>query len=167
MRGAGLKELRTRPSSSPLSLPALLMTSEMGSLPASSRAFWRADESTRITGLSMGPRTATGMVREATGDELKRLLGHANWPIVDVSATTGQGLSDLRDAIRVAASGSSLRDPTDLFRMPIDRSFSVRGAGTVVTGTTWSGTVRVGETLGVHPGDRPDLDRDIRHAGGL
>jgi selenocysteine-specific elongation factor len=82
-----------------------------------------------------------------------------------VSATTGQGLSDLRDAIRVAASGSSLRDPTDLFRMPIDRAFSVRGAGTVVTGTTWSGTVRVGETLGIQPGDMTARVRSLQVHG--
>ena len=105
------------------------------------------------------------LVREATGEELMRLLGHANWPIVDVSATTGQGLSDLRDAIRVAASGARLRDPTDLFRMPIDRSFSVRGAGTVVTGTTWSGTVRVGETLGLQPGEMKARVRSLQVHG--
>lgn len=105
------------------------------------------------------------LVREATRDELTRLLGHADWPIVDVSATTGQGLSELRDAIRVASSRSRLRDPSDLFRMPIDRSFSVRGAGTVVTGTTWSGSVRVGETLGIQPGDMAARVRSLQVHG--
>jgi len=46
------------------------------------------------------------LVREATRDELTRLIGHADWPIVDVSATTGKGLSELSDAIRVASSRS-------------------------------------------------------------
>ena len=105
------------------------------------------------------------LVREATRDELTALLGHADWPIVDVSATTGQGLSELRDAIGVASSGSRLRDPSDLFRMPIDRSFSVRGAGTVVTGTTWSGTVRAGETLGIQPGDMTARVRSLQVHG--
>lgn len=105
------------------------------------------------------------LVREATRDELTRLIGHADWPIVDVSATTGQGLSELRDAIRVASSRSRLRDPADLFRMPIDRSFSVRGAGTVVTGTTWSGSVRVGETLGIQPGDMTARVRSLQVHG--
>jgi len=105
------------------------------------------------------------LVREATRDELTKLLGHSDWPIVDVSATTGEGLSDLREAIRVASAGSRRRDPSDLFRMPVDRSFSVRGAGTVVTGTTWSGTVRVGESLGVQPGDMTARVRSLQVHG--
>ena len=105
------------------------------------------------------------LVREATRDELTKLLGHSDWPIVAVSATTGEGLSDLREAIRVASSGSRRRYSSDLFRMPIDRSFSVRGAGTVVTGTTWSGTVRVGETLGVQPGNLAARVRSLQVHG--
>ncbi|MEK6254401.1 MAG: selenocysteine-specific translation elongation factor, partial [Gemmatimonadales bacterium] len=105
------------------------------------------------------------LVREATRDELTKLLGHSDWPIVAVSATTGEGLSDLREAIRVASSGSRRRYSSDLFRMPIDRSFSVRGAGTVVTGTTWSGTVRVGETLGVQPGNLTARVRSLQVHG--
>ena len=105
------------------------------------------------------------MVREDTQDELTRLLGHSDWPVVAVSAATGEGLADLREAIRAAASGCRQRDASDLFRMPVDRSFSVRGAGTVVTGTTWSGTVRVGETLTVQPGDLTARVRSLQVHG--
>jgi selenocysteine-specific elongation factor len=93
------------------------------------------------------------LVRDATREELARLLGHVDWPIVEVSAVTGQGLDELRKAIREAASGSRRRDETDVFRMPVDRSFSVSGAGTVVTGTTWSGRVSVGDQVRVLPVD--------------
>ena len=93
------------------------------------------------------------LVRDATREELSRLLGHADWPIVEVSALTGQGLGELREAIQVAASRSKRRDEDDVFRMPVDRSFSVRGAGTVVTGTTWSGRVNVGDKVRLLPVD--------------
>jgi len=105
------------------------------------------------------------MVRDETREELSRLLGHADWPIVAVSAATGEGLSDLREAIRDAAAGSRKRDTLDLFRMPVDRSFSVRGAGTVVTGTTWSGRVRVGERIRLLPDDLTARVRSLQVHG--
>ena len=43
-------------------------------------------------------------------------------------------------------------NPEDLFRMPVDRVFAVAGVGTVVTGTTWAGTVRVGDLVRLLPG---------------
>jgi len=91
------------------------------------------------------------LVREATRDELGRILGHTDWPIVDVSAATGAGLADLREEIRMAADRAPERDGLDVFRMPVDRSFSVRGAGTVVTGTTWSGSVSTGDRVRLLP----------------
>jgi len=91
------------------------------------------------------------LVREATRDELGRWLGHADWPIVDVSAMTGAGLAELREEIRMAADRAPERDRLDVFRMPVDRSFSVRGAGTVVTGTTWSGSVSKGDRVRLLP----------------
>ncbi len=91
------------------------------------------------------------MVREATRDELSSLLGHGEWPIVDVSAKTGQGLNELRESLAVAAAAARRREASDLFRMPVDRVFSIRGAGTVVTGTTWSGALKVGEKVRLLP----------------
>jgi selenocysteine-specific elongation factor len=65
----------------------------------------------------------------------------ASAPIVPVSATTGVGLGALRAAIAVAARAIPQRSDTDLFRLPIDRAFTVKGTGTVVTGTVWSGSL--------------------------
>ncbi len=62
-------------------------------------------------------------------------------PIVRVSATTGSGLGELRTALAAAAHGASRDREDDLFRLPIDRAFTVRGTGSVVTGTVWSGAV--------------------------
>ena len=84
--------------------------------------------------------------------------------IVPVSATTGAGLDDLRDAIRAAAASVVARDTDDLFRMPIDRAFSVHGTGTVVTGTVWSGTLRKGAAT-VFPGALPARVRDLQTHG--
>jgi selenocysteine-specific elongation factor len=68
-------------------------------------------------------------------------------PIVKTSAATGQGLAELRAALeRVVGAAPSRGDP-DVFRLAIDRSFTIAGHGTVVTGTIASGEVGVGDEL--------------------
>ncbi|HEX2722334.1 MAG TPA: selenocysteine-specific translation elongation factor, partial [Gemmatimonadaceae bacterium] len=62
--------------------------------------------------------------------------------VFPVSSVTRSGLSELRLAIARASSETANRTVVrDLFRMPVDRAFSVKGTGTVVTGTVWSGAV--------------------------
>ncbi len=73
-------------------------------------------------------------------------------PIVPVSALTGLGLGELTDALRVCAAGVEPAPAGQRFRMPIDRAFSIRGAGTVVTGTVASGSVSVDDELLIMPG---------------
>lgn len=75
--------------------------------------------------------------------------------IVPVSAKTGAGLDELRDALRIAAQrvqsqrlDARLAEP---FRMAIDRVFPIPGHGTVVTGSVSSGAVRVGDNLELQP----------------
>jgi selenocysteine-specific elongation factor len=75
----------------------------------------------------------------------------ADAPIVAVSAVTGEGVEALRDALAAAARRVPGRSTADLFRMPIDRAFTIRGTGTVVTGTVWSGTLRRDATLRLFP----------------
>ena len=75
-------------------------------------------------------------------------------PMVPVSSRTGEGLDALRTALAGAAAtvaGRSVDGPT---RLPIDRVFSMKGFGTVVTGTLVSGRVRVDDELVIVPGDR-------------
>lgn len=72
--------------------------------------------------------------------------------IFRVSAETGQGINDLRAGLADAAKAATVRTENDLFRLPIDRAFSIAGAGTVVTGTTWTGTVNVGDEVRILPG---------------
>jgi selenocysteine-specific elongation factor len=71
---------------------------------------------------------------------------------IAVSARSGQGLDQLKAALVRHAGAIRKRDPADLFRMPVDRAFSLAGVGTVVTGTAWSGRVRIGDPVALLPG---------------
>ncbi len=77
--------------------------------------------------------------------------GLAGAPVIPVSALAGSGMPDLRAAL-AEAEGATLRRADDgRFRMPIDRAFSLTGAGTVVTGTVLAGRVAVGDTIRISP----------------
>ena len=73
-------------------------------------------------------------------------------PAVEVSVRTGQGIEELRQLLDGAAATATARGATGATRMPIDRAFTLRGIGTVVTGTLWWGAVRPGDRLAVEPG---------------
>jgi len=86
--------------------------------------------------------------------ELKEFLAGSfmeNSPIVAVSAKTGAGLDELKTALARMAGEIPVRPSGRVFRLPVDRAFSIRGFGTVVTGTLISGSVRVGEEVEVLP----------------
>jgi selenocysteine-specific elongation factor len=72
-------------------------------------------------------------------------------PIIAVSSLTGAGIEDLKQALVKVAAEIPARDSTSLARLPIDRVFSMKGFGTVVTGTLISGTVRKEDELEVWP----------------
>jgi selenocysteine-specific elongation factor len=71
-------------------------------------------------------------------------------PVVPTSTVTGEGLDRLRDALEGVAPGPRGR-PGDLFRLPVDRAFTVRGTGTVVTGTVWGGRLERDATIRLLP----------------
>ena len=68
-------------------------------------------------------------------------------PGVVVSARTGEGLDELRECLTALAGRLPDADAGADVRLWVDRSFSVRGAGTVVTGTLGAGAIRVGDEL--------------------
>jgi selenocysteine-specific elongation factor len=82
---------------------------------------------------------------------------------VVVSGRTGAGLDDLRAALRDVLSAMSPPDPSADVRLWVDRVFTVRGAGTVVTGTLPAGTLRVGDRLVV--GGEPVRVRGLESLG--
>jgi selenocysteine-specific elongation factor len=90
-------------------------------------------------------------------DEVRSLVGGTileNAAVVRTSATTGQGIAELKEALRSVCSRVTARNDLGMFRMAIDRSFTVPGHGTVVTGTVASGTVAVGDELEWQPAGR-------------
>ncbi len=75
----------------------------------------------------------------------------ADAPVVPTSAATGEGIDALRAAIERSFTGGRGR-ADDLFRLPVDRTFTVRGTGTVVTGTVWSGRLERDAAVRLLPG---------------
>ncbi|MEN8614881.1 selenocysteine-specific translation elongation factor [Dehalogenimonas sp. THU2] len=75
----------------------------------------------------------------------------ADAPIIDVSAKSGLGIDDLKTAIGRLVAGAGQTD-TGKPRLPIDRVFTIKGAGTVITGTLHHGTLSVGDEVTILPG---------------
>lgn len=72
-------------------------------------------------------------------------------PFVRTSTVTGQGIERLREELAGTVRAAASRAPGQFFRMPVDRVFTRSGIGTIVTGTTWSGSVKAGDELVVEP----------------
>ena len=89
----------------------------------------------------------------------------AGAPIVEVSAKTKRGLAELKAALQEAAREISAKDTRRYFRLPIDRSFAVKGFGSVVTGTLFSGHVAVGEEVELLPSGKVLRVRGLQTGG--
>ncbi len=100
-------------------------------------------------------------VRELLADTF---LGEA--PILRVSAITGQGMDALVAELHRLASEAPARSAEGVFRMPIQRVFTKRGFGTVLTGIPVSGEVSVGDVVEVQPGGARGKVRGIQAYGG-
>ncbi len=72
-------------------------------------------------------------------------------PIVPVSSKTGHNLDKLKMQLQETAIGTMQKSPNGIFRLPIDRVFTLKGFGTVVTGTAVSGTISVDDTVEILP----------------
>ena len=89
-------------------------------------------------------------------------------PIIPVSSATGAGLPRLREELLCVARSIPGKDASQHFRLPIDRAFSMRGFGTVVTGTLAAGVVRIEQEIELHPGGRRVRVRGIQvHGSGV
>jgi selenocysteine-specific elongation factor len=105
---------------------------------------------------------------ELVADDLRAAVAGtplADAPVVPTSVVAGSGVAELKRAIGEAARRVPPRTSGDLFRMPVDRSFSVRGTGTVVTGTVWSGSVKRDDVVRVVPGDHAGRVRGVQTHG--
>lgn len=105
---------------------------------------------------------------ELVKDEIAALLkGSAleGSPIVSTSAKTGEGIAELKRALSSLLDKAKAREAQDLFRLHIDRSFTVKGTGSVLTGTSWSGHLAVGEEVRVLPAQLPARVRGLQSHG--
>jgi selenocysteine-specific elongation factor len=92
------------------------------------------------------------VVRMEVADFLRgSFLDSARSPIVAASSLTGAGLDDVRTALAKIAAGATVKDSHALARLPVDRVFTMRGFGTVVTGTLIAGTIQKEEELELSP----------------
>ncbi len=92
-------------------------------------------------------------------------LDSSRAPMVAVSAKTGAGLEELKRALVRVAGEAQGKDSTAIARLPIDRVFTMKGFGTVVTGTLISGSVKKEDELEVFPGDRRVRVRGVQVHG--
>ncbi len=104
------------------------------------------------------------LVREEINEALKGSVLE-NAPIVEVSARTGKGMRDLIKALDSVAARTPVKNVGSKVRLPIDRSFSVTGFGTVVTGTLWSGVLNVNDILEILPSQKKARIRNLQVHG--
>lgn len=74
-----------------------------------------------------------------------------NAPIVPVSSTTRRGIPEFVKTLDQLSAGIPSRSSAGLFRLPVDRVFTMKGFGTVITGTLISGKIGVGDTIMIYP----------------
>ena len=123
------------------------------------------------------PELVVGLTRADLVDEemlelaeldVRELLEASPWadaPVLACSGLTGEGVDAVRQALSDAADRLEARPSTPVFRLPVDRSFSIRGFGTVVTGTTRDGQLSPGDTLEVLPGRKSVRIRGVQVHG--
>ena len=98
-------------------------------------------------------------------EDVARLLvgtGIEGAPVVAVSARSGEGLDELREALDLVAGEAVSRHADQPMRLPVDRVFTIAGAGTVVTGTLWTGRVQRDDQVEVFPSGRSGRVRGVQ-----
>ena len=104
-------------------------------------------------------------MRELAQEDVKDYLAGSfleQAPIVPVSAVTGQGIDVFIQTLDHLAAEVPSREPAGLFRLPVDRVFTMKGFGTVITGTLSSGRVRVGDAVMLYPSGLTSKVRGIQ-----
>ncbi len=103
-----------------------------------------------VTKVDMVDRDLAELAR-ADVEEFLATTRYAEAPVVFVSGTTGEGLPELLEALDSVGAKVPPRPAYPATRMPVDRVFSLKGIGTVVTGTLWSGRISAEDTVAILP----------------
>jgi selenocysteine-specific elongation factor len=85
--------------------------------------------------------------------------------MVVTSSRTGQGLGELKEAVSHVAERVRLRDSEGPFRLPVDRVFTLKGIGTVITGTLWEGSIADGDDAEIRPAGKRIRVRNVQVHG--
>jgi selenocysteine-specific elongation factor len=101
------------------------------------------------------------LVREDIEDFLKGRAFEGS-PIIPVSSTTGENIDLLKEEIRKTAENINERSKEGIFRLPVDRVFTIKGLGTIITGTCISGQIRIGEEIEIYPDHRRARVKNIQ-----
>ena len=117
-----------------------------------------------LTKIDMVDKDWAGLVAEEVATTLES-TPFAGAPIVPCSSVTGEGLDELRRVLDDTVSYAAKTKPQGTLRFPIDRVFTVKGFGTVATGTLWSGTVHVGGEVEILPSSKRSKVRSIQVHG--
>ena len=104
------------------------------------------------------------LVREEIQDLLEA-SPYRGAPVLPVSALSGEGLEALAEALATLGLEGEEKGAQDVVRLPIDRVFTIKGAGTVVTGTLWTGTLKEGMKVLVLPGEQEARVRSLQVHG--
>lgn len=107
--------------------------------------------------------------KELVKEEIKEeLVGSVfeNAKMIEVSAKTGEGIDDLvKEIVHMTQDEVTAKDINTIARLPIDRSFSISGFGTIVTGTLISGSIKKDDKLEIYPTDKKAKIRSIQVHG--
>jgi selenocysteine-specific elongation factor len=103
-----------------------------------------------ITKIDLVDEEWLGLVKDDISSFLTGTFLHAA-PIVEVSSETGKGMEELVKTLDSLTQNMPERSPGIFFRLPVDRIFTMRGFGTVITGTTISGHIEVGDEVTIYP----------------
>ncbi len=106
------------------------------------------------------------VVRSEVADFLRgSFLDTAHSPLVAASSLTGAGIAEVKAALAKVASEATAKDSNALARLPVDRVFTMKGFGTVVTGTLVAGTIRKEEEMEVFPAGKHVRVRGVQVHG--
>src|SRR5215468_5975134 len=147
-------------------VPAVMfvVAADGGWMPQSAEHLAAIDALAISRGLLVVTRADLADPAPALRDAAERIRGTSLGRVdaLAVSGVTGQGLPELRAALDRLAASLPASDPGAPVRLWVDRAFSIRGSGTVVTGTLPAGTIGAGDELLVAPSLRPVRVRGIQ-----
>ncbi|OGQ94169.1 MAG: selenocysteine-specific translation elongation factor [Deltaproteobacteria bacterium RIFOXYD12_FULL_57_12] len=153
-----------------LDLVAFIVAADEGIMPQTREHF----EICRLLGIKRGIIIITkkDMVDpdwlELVQEETREFLADsflAEAPMIAVSSITGEGIEEVRTVLDGLVKGSEFIEAHGPFRMPVDRVFTMKGFGAVVTGTSISGRIKAGEPVMIYPRKLPAKIRGIQVHG--